>query len=83
MVDYPFEKIYNNVMDNIDQINLILKEYYDTFPCILCDHNNHKYIDIEFGKVFMQNSFCRDILSKTGPYVQALNVDMISLMHLI
>lgn len=77
MADYPFDKMYKKIMDNLDFVNLVVKNLYSTFPCILCDYNAHKFVLTDSGKVYLENEFCRNTISKVKLYMKVINVELV------
>lgn len=79
VINYPFNSLYQNLIDEVEQIGEEMKTYYETFFCILCDGSNHSFFEFEGRekKIIYDINFCRDFLNTKMTILRAFNVELV------
>lgn len=81
LFNFPFFRMYNEIMEYLDIIRDELNDYYSTFFCQICDADNHKYIKTKEKQIQMNEEFCQDMIGNHSDAIKIFNVDLINYMH--
>ena len=81
LFNFPFFKMYNEIMEYLDIVRDELSEYYNTFFCQLCDANNHKWFNLKNKQVQMDSGFCKDMLDNHQEALKIFNIDLINYLQ--
>lgn len=79
VMNFPFNGMYQNMIEMLEEMNEEMHTYHQSFLCILCDGTNHPFF--EFGgmskKVIFDVNFCKEMLGTKASIIRALNVELI------
>ena len=81
LFNFPFFKMYNEIMEYLDIIRDELADYYNTFFCQLCDANNHKWFNLKSKQLQMDSGFCKEMIDNHQEAIKIFNVDLISYLQ--
>ena len=81
MYNFPFFKMYNEIMEYLDIVRDELEDYYNTFFCSLCDADQHKYFNLKTRKLAMDSEFCKEMLDNHQEPLKIFNVDLIQYLQ--
>lgn len=81
LFNFPFFKMYNEIMEYLDIIRDELSEYYNTFFCQLCDANNHKWFNLKSKQLQMDSAFCKEMIDNHQEAIKIFNVDLINYLQ--
>ena len=81
LYNFPFFKMYNEIMEYLDIVRDELNDYYNTFFCQLCDADNHKWFNIKNKQLQMDSLFCKDMIDNHQDAMKIFNVDLINYLQ--
>ena len=81
LFNFPFFKMYNQIMQYLDIVRDELNDYYQTFFCIICDADNHKYINLKKRELQIDTEFCKEMLENHEDALRIFNVDLINYLQ--
>lgn len=81
LFNFPFFKMYNQIMEYLDIVRDELNDYYQTFFCIICDADNHKYINLKKRELQIDSEFCKEMLENHEEALKIFNVDLINYLQ--
>ena len=58
LYNFLYLNLYNKIIDGIDSIEVEMKNYYKTFFCVICDAQNHRFINLKTKRIELDYSFC-------------------------
>ena len=79
VMNFPFVQLHNTVIDELELTHEENKEHYEKFYCILCDGQNHPFMDFAGStpKLMVDMDFCKDFLTKRTDIIKLLNVELV------
>ena len=81
LVNFPFVKLYQKLIQEIENLRYDMNEYYNTFFCVLCDAKNHKFIELKQKKLIMNAEFCQNILKNNIKPIKLLYIELIAYLE--
>ena len=81
LVNFPFVKLYQKLITEIENLRYDMDEYYNTFFCVMCDAKNHKFIELKQKKLIMNSEFCQNILKNNMKPIKLLYVELIAYLE--
>ena len=81
LYNFPFFKMYNEIMEFLDIVRDELNDYYNTFFCQLCDANNHKWFNLKSKQLQMDSEFCKEMVENHQDAMKIFNVDLINYLE--
>ena len=81
LYNFPFFKMYNEIMEYLDIVRDELNDYYNTFFCQLCDADNHKWFNLKSKQLQMDSEFCKDMVDNHQEALKIFNVDLINYLE--
>jgi len=81
LYNFPFFKMYNEIMEYLDIVRDELNDYYNTFFCQLCDADNHKWFNLKNKQLQMDSLFCKDMIDNHQDAMKIFNVDLINYLQ--
>lgn len=81
LYNFPFFKMYNEVMEYLDIVRDELNDYYNTFFCQMCDAENHKWFNLKSRQLQMDSEFCKEMIENHQDAMKIFNVDLINYLE--
>ena len=80
VMNFPFNGLYESILEELDQLDDEMKTYYQSFYCILCDAENHPNFELKGSKpkIVFSFDFCKQFLVPKQSLLQKLNVELIN-----
>ena len=81
LYNFPFFKMYNEIMEYLDIVRDELNDYYNTFFCNICDADNHKWFNLKEKQLQMDSEFCKEMVENHQDALKIFNVDLINYLQ--
>ena len=81
LYNFPFFKMYNEIMEYLDIVRDELNDYYNTFFCNICDGDNHKWFNLKDKQLQMDSEFCKEMVENHQDALKIFNVDLINYLE--
>jgi len=81
LYNFPFFKMYNEIMEYLDIVRDELNDYYNTFFCNICDADNHKWFNLKSKQLQMDSEFCKEMVENHQDALKIFNVDLINYLE--
>jgi hypothetical protein len=83
LVNFPFKPLYTKLLDAVEEVRQKMDEYYKTFFCIICDGNNHKFINVVEKKVSLDVNFCKSMIKDNLLTIKLMNIKLIEYLKIL
>lgn len=83
LMNYPFKKLYQDMLIALDEVRSEMDSFYQGFPCLLCEGKNHKFFQLTKtggGSVTYNSEWCQQTLKTHTKTVRLFNVKLISFL---
>lgn len=83
ILSFEVEEILAQIKVNLRKMEDFFVASYQGFYCSICNHDNHKFIDLDKGVVNFSEKFCRDIVENTLPVAVFWHEDVVRYLNLV
>ena len=66
------------MMNTIENVRFGMNQFYQTFFCVLCDGDNHKFFNVKFGRILIDTRFCAQMLKSNKKPIRAFSYRMLT-----
>lgn len=87
--DFPFEDLYRKLTEELELVGDDNLEHYQKFFCVLCDGENHSFMDLTTKTPYlkMDLDYCEEFVTKRKELLRILNVELVrylvALQHMV
>ncbi len=77
--NFPFTQLHSTIVDELELSHDDNKEHYEKFFCILCDGENHPFMEFssKTPKVSFDVDYCKEFLQKRSDILKLLNIELV------
>lgn len=86
LMNYPFKKLYQDILNALDEVRHEMDSFYQGFPCLLCDGRNHRFFQINkqgLGSVTINSEWCQETLKTHQRVIRLFNVRVIQFFRVL
>ena len=83
ILNFEVEEVLAQIKVNLRKMEDFFVDTYRGFYCSICNHDNHKFIQMDKGVVNFSEKFCRDIVQNTLPVAIFWHEDVVRYLNLV
>lgn len=83
VLSYEIPHVIELIRENMNKMKEMFKDAFAGVYCTICNFDNHKYFDTVKNKVYLSESFCRNLIEESLHVLLMMHVDIVKPANLV